>query len=658
MFDRRLMGKAAEWPVAICLLLLLLPEVCREAVHRWRLHLGGSFLRDSSSPTSAQEDMTGDDEEHLDADEEGSLFEDEMLLQQDEEDILRSSGRNVMNVEGGEDCVLEDEEQHDHGETASTTSRNSTAYSEADPEPASSSDSTNHRSGAKVRTENVNETTDDGVIKRFNNDRSSSSSSGVTQRCTGTKSRTVRPQTHSSSSSSSSSAGFRAVGRADKSGGPDPDLPLYTTASSEDAAASWSDYTASTVASANRRAMTSSGKNSKNNSTAADNYYTSSAGARQGGRTLNRMSADQREDLKQRRLRKKRAAKAGSDGNKIIRNTNNNTTKAVEIDLGPHFPDVISLVDPETGGQFSVDMTRPEPLAGGGLLPGAYASSSSNEGQETYDVHVKLYQDANCFEQTGSRTFAASTSDVRTTTFTQTDVKVAASGIVCYANTFPPNPTDAVAFDFAIVRFHNGVNPDDQNEKYKKTVNLRQYTDHCRTRAGAGFAPIQAFADESECADFLGPFYAVYSLLPRRAGGCSEGEACSTLKMARQLFYPTSTCAGNPTVTYKYPIQKECLRYSNGTQNFSSDAGYVNITERDYEGSSSVEGCQGPTRTYQMEMNKCYSLYGNRGFRWETDGNYLASSAQFGAAPALQTTFFLLLLGLWTSAMQRRGYKY
>ncbi|CAD7929735.1 unnamed protein product [Amoebophrya sp. A25] len=303
------------------------------------------------------------------------------------------------------------------------------------------------------------------------------------------------------------------------------------------------------------------------------------------------------------------------------------------IDLGNSFPGGLTLVS-DDGVPLRIDTEgRRGPYLAGGLLPAVDAQST---GAETFDIRANLFTDGNCFTKTETRIFAASTADIKTTTFSEVGSQQGATGIVCYANTFAsPGPETSVAFDLAVVRFFSGQVPG-SNEKFKKTINLREYTDHCRSTIKA---PVQSFADESECADFLGGLYARYSLIPRRNKGGQQGEDYSPLKLVKQMFYLSSSCTGNPYVTYKYPVTRECLRYSRGTQNFSTDAGYVNITEKDYEGSFD---CSGPTQTYQMQMNRCYALYGSRGFRWETDGNYLASNAVSASA----TGFLFLLLSI------------
>lgn len=89
-----------------------------------------------------------------------------------------------------------------------------------------------------------------------------------------------------------------------------------------------------------------------------------------------------------------------------------------------------------------------------------------------------------------------------------------------------------------------------------------------------------------------------------------------------QRFYQNIECRDSPYEMYEYPIQKECLRWSNGTQTFEVDAADVNITQTDYAGNDNcgkvVEaGKKAPVgRKYIMQNMRCYELYGNRGFSW------------------------------------------
>merc|ERR1711959_707024 len=80
--------------------------------------------------------------------------------------------------------------------------------------------------------------------------------------------------------------------------------------------------------------------------------------------------------------------------------------------------------------------------------------------------------------------------------------------------------------------------------------------------------------------------------------------------------------------------QKECLRWSNGTQTFEVDAQNVNITQTDYAGNDNCGkgetlGKANPTvgRKYIMQNMRCYELYGNRAFSWTTTQLRAAVSA-------------------------------
>merc|ERR1712054_475767 len=99
-----------------------------------------------------------------------------------------------------------------------------------------------------------------------------------------------------------------------------------------------------------------------------------------------------------------------------------------------------------------------------------------------------------------------------------------------------------------------------------------------------------------------------------------------------QEFFSTTNCRGPPFASYQYPIARECLRYSNGTQDFNADAEYVNVTEIDYPGSNR---CDGLMVKYVMKLSQCYQLYGNRAFRWRTARDYLASHAPRSAGSGL-----------------------
>lgn len=262
-------------------------------------------------------------------------------------------------------------------------------------------------------------------------------------------------------------------------------------------------------------------------------------------------------------------------------------------------------------------------------------ASNDNTGGETFDVKVRLYNDQNCFEQHGERTFAPSLTDIRTAPFMQTAGATSggqqATQVICYGNIFS---NVSMAFDLAIVRFYNTKNPE-TGTTIPRAVNLRQYIDHCRTTGG--LAPLQARV--GQCTPFLGPFYAIFSLLKRKVG--CIGSDCSTLQLVRQEFYQTVTCMGNPTATFKYPLMNQCMRYYNGTQTFETDTSFTNITERDYEGD---RRCSGVTLTYNMRLNYCYRLYGNAGFMWIPDANYLASNSVKLATSLMAMVAFLMLM--------------
>lgn len=125
---------------------------------------------------------------------------------------------------------------------------------------------------------------------------------------------------------------------------------------------------------------------------------------------------------------------------------------------------------------------------------------------------------------------------------------------------------------------------------------------------------------------------------------------CSPLKLVVQEFFSTTNCRGPPFAEYKYPIERECLRYSNGTQIFFCDPKYINVTEIDFQANQRCDGLQ---IKYVMKLNLCYQLYGNRGFRWRTDGDFLFSAAPRG----FELSYLLLSLSAIVSVAlaQRKG---
>jgi len=125
-----------------------------------------------------------------------------------------------------------------------------------------------------------------------------------------------------------------------------------------------------------------------------------------------------------------------------------------------------------------------------------------------------------------------------------------------------------------------------------------------------------------QCTPFLGPFYAIFSILQRTVG--CLGSECSSVQLVRQQFYSTMLCDRAPSAVFKYPVSRECMRYFNGTQTFAVDNANTNITEKDYEND---RRCTGVTLTYSMKLNLCYPLHGNQGFKWVMDDDYLGSGS-------------------------------
>lgn len=71
---------------------------------------------------------------------------------------------------------------------------------------------------------------------------------------------------------------------------------------------------------------------------------------------------------------------------------------------------------------------------------------------------------------------------------------------------------------------------------------------------------------------------------------------------------------------YTYPVQNECMRWSNGTQAFRVDPTTTNVTQVDYLANDKCNGDQ--IRSYVMSVGYCYELYPDevpRSFKWDVE---------------------------------------
>jgi hypothetical protein len=209
---------------------------------------------------------------------------------------------------------------------------------------------------------------------------------------------------------------------------------------------------------------------------------------------------------------------------------------------------------------------------------------------DTLDVGVDLYQDSNCFER-------------------QDNLMLVDSG--CYGNLYS-NLTKA--FSVRIVGFTG-----------TQKVDLYEYIDACHNTFSAKRTLLVG-----QCQRFVGGFFAVLSLR-FRSTTCS-GESCSRIAVAVQSFFSAASCQGLPYQIYTYPVQRECMRWYNGTQTFTVDPSNSNISQIDYIGSDACSG--GLTRAYTITNGECYSLYADqppRSFQWaiqRADAKTSAASRQ------------------------------
>lgn len=214
-------------------------------------------------------------------------------------------------------------------------------------------------------------------------------------------------------------------------------------------------------------------------------------------------------------------------------------------------------------------MTRPGrtwPCAASSFLHTALiAAWLARPGQaDTYDIGIKLYTDPNCI-------------------YWADDLLLLDGG--CYANIYS-NTTKA--FTLRIVYFNQ-----------PQRIDFREYTDDCYELA----APKRTFI-AGRCIFLSGSFYAEMSI--RERGSTCSGPQCSPLAVVVQSFFSRIDCTGATYALYRYPIQTECLRWSNGTQTLTTTAGDQNITLVDYFDTDNCQG--GSMRTYTIMNQYCYPL--------------------------------------------------
>jgi len=221
---------------------------------------------------------------------------------------------------------------------------------------------------------------------------------------------------------------------------------------------------------------------------------------------------------------------------------------------------------------------------------------------DTYDVSVRLYQDANCFESAD-------------------DLTLLNEG--CYANLWG---NASKAFKVKITDF---IKP--------QSVDVRLYSGTChghneatmmRTLA-AGMGRCERFPDRNS------PYFGVVNLV-FRGGSCPADTLCSKkLKTVQQTFYEQKLCQGRPTGFSEFPVQGECMRYFNGTQSYYLDPSGQNITQVNYAGSDKCDG--NDRRTYHIVNTMCYPLYTDvapRSFSWAIRDNSITGVKNFATAAA------------------------
>jgi hypothetical protein len=229
---------------------------------------------------------------------------------------------------------------------------------------------------------------------------------------------------------------------------------------------------------------------------------------------------------------------------------------------------------------------------------------------DTYDIGVKLYTDINCL-------------------FWANEFALLDNG--CYGNTYAPNVSKG--FKVTIVDFSS-----------PQKFDMREYTNDCHTLA----KPKRTLsAGVDNCNHFLGSMYAQFDI--RLRSNTCQGTLCSNLAVAMQTFYDGAGCAGVTYATFKYPLQGECMRANNGTQDLVTSGDDANITLIDYVGSDTCgrTDTASTQKTYSILNKYCYPLYGNkapRSFMWKVERNKpFATTSARRAASVLRSAFLVVL---------------
>ncbi|CAK9078019.1 Uncharacterized protein SCF082_LOCUS37362 [Durusdinium trenchii] len=125
--------------------------------------------------------------------------------------------------------------------------------------------------------------------------------------------------------------------------------------------------------------------------------------------------------------------------------------------------------------------------------------------------------------------------------------------------------------------------------------------------------------NEGQCTRFaVGGYFA--ELRSRLRSSTCVGDSCSRMAVTTQRFYSEANCLGLPYQIYTYPVQTECMRWSNGTQTFRVDPTTTNVTQVDYLVNDKCGGDN--VRIYVMSVGYCYELYPDRAprsFKWEVE---------------------------------------
>jgi len=251
------------------------------------------------------------------------------------------------------------------------------------------------------------------------------------------------------------------------------------------------------------------------------------------------------------------------------------------------------------------------------------AQDEQVKGVDTYDVWIQLFEDSQCLFQT---------EDIILTTDN------------CYANRYDLPPNNLVSLGYAFrVSIVNLFNRTMGDRVYPRMINFAYFRDKCLSTNAPSLQMVENQCSGAIERPMFGKLYG-YFTLKHRSTTCNPelNLACSVVRLSHLEYFKSDSCSSLPYLKLSYPINRECLRYDNGTQLFYLDPNSAStIIEVDFPHSPDCTvneigcaNCVVPAKFY-MQRDQCYKLKDFDSFRWTVDPEH--GEAAVGEAEAAMT---------------------